>query len=155
MKRWLFLVPAAILVAFMIWMPFRGTDVAELHPVEVVSVRSEKGIVYVDTDTGSSGTGNDLHSAFQDLKATTSGNVFLETADYLLIDEASESLLPELYDLLRPGCRVCRASGKVELAEAATYLRAHKPPISLQDHKAGKRALPVLQSWEGRMYLVS
>ena len=155
MKRMRYILPVVILVAVMGWMPFRGTDVAKLHPVEVISVRSEKGIVYVNTDTGSSGAGNDLHSAFQDLKATTPGHIFFETADYLLIDEPSEILLPELYDLLRPGCKVCRATGKLELAEAAVYLRTHKPPVSLQDHKAGKQELPVLQCWEGRMYLVS
>ena len=155
MKRWLILAATVLVGALLGWMPFRGTDVADLQPIEAVRIHSDHGTVSVQTDTGDSGTGDDLDAAFIDLKKTTAGEVFLETADYLIINEAAIEELEALCSYLRPGCGVCIEYGNVKLEDAVIFLKTHEQTVSLQDYRAGERTIPRLQIVEGRMHLVS
>lgn len=154
MKRWLWYLVALLLVAAMGWMPFTGTDVAKLQPVEVIRVGVAEDLVRVETDTGDSGSGTDLEEAFSDLKESIPGKVFLETADYLLISRQAQSLLEPLTAYLRPACGICLEEGAAELEAVAKFLGAHEPGMTLQEYRAGKRELPELHTREGRMYLV-
>jgi hypothetical protein len=140
-------------VSLLLWKPFEATDVAQLKPVEVIRVSTFAGGVLVETDTGDSGVGRDIERAIADLKQTTDGDVFLDTVDKLLISPAAVMLLSDLGDYLRPGCNVCVEMGQVELESVGAYLNIHEPGITLQDHRAGKTALPVLYVVDGRMYL--
>lgn len=155
MKRWLWYLAALLLVAALGWMPFTGTDVAKLQPVEVIRLSLEGDIIRVETDTGGSGSGTDLEEAFSDLKESTPGKVFLETADYLLLSREAQGLLEPLAAYLRPACSICLETGKAELETVADFLGAHEPGMTLQEYRAGKRELPELYAREGRMYLVS
>jgi hypothetical protein len=92
--------------------------------------------------------------AFADLKQTASGDIFLETADRLLISPHAVELLPELTDYLRPGCNICVEMGQIDMESVGAFLRIHEPGVTLQDHRAGETALPVLCVVDGRMYLV-
>ena len=155
MKRWLWYLAAVLLVAALGWMPFAGTDVAKLQPVEVIRVGVEDGLIRVETDTGGSGNGADLAEAFADLKASAAGTVFLETADYLLVSHDAQSLLEPLGTYLRPACGICLESGVADLETVADFLSTHEPGMTLQEYRAGKQNLPELSVREGRMYLVS
>ncbi len=150
MKKWLLLV---CLCGLLLWKPFAATDVARLKPVEVIRVSTFAGGVLVETDTGDSGVGGNIAKAIEDLKHTTDGDVFLDTVDSLLISPMAVSLLPDLGKYLRPGCNVCVEMGQVELESVGAYLNMHEPGVTLQDHRAGERALPVLYVVDGRMYL--
>ena len=81
------------------------------------------------------------------------GDVFLDTVDRLLVSPAAVSMLYELGEYLRPGCNVCVEMGKVELDSVGAYLNVHEPCVTLQDHRAGLMALPVLYVVDGRMCL--
>lgn len=151
MKRWILLLG---LGALMLWKPFSASDVAQLKPVEVIRVTTAPRGVLVETDTGEMGMGNNLKEAFMDLKETASGDIFLETADRLLISPQAVVLLPELTDYLRPACNICVEMGEVDLSSVNAFLSIHEPGVTLQDHQAGKKALPVLYLIDGRMYLV-
>ncbi len=150
MKKWLLLL---CFCGLLLWKPFTATDVARLKPVEVLRVSTFAGGVLVETDTGDSGVGDNIEKAIADLKHTTDGDVFLDTVDRLLISPAAVSLLPDLGDYLRPGCNVCVEMGQVELESVSAYLNMHEPDVTLQDHRAGQRALPVLYVVDGRMHL--
>lgn len=155
MKRWVYLISAVLVVAFLSGKRTSGTDVARLQPVEVVSVARTEGQLLIWTDTGDSGNGEDLGSAIKDLKEGASAEVFLETAEYLLISEGCRDLLPELMDHLRPSCLVCRLEGEPELETVAAYLRIHQPEVTLMEYRAGITELPTLRAEKGRMELVS
>ncbi len=155
MKRWFFYGAALLLAAVLGWLPFTGTDVAKLQPVEVLRVGMEKGLVQVETDTGSIGKGTDLEKAFLDLKETATGEIFLETADYLLLRPEARGLLEALADYLRPACGICLESGTAKLEQVAPFLAAHEPGLTLQEYRAGQRELPTLNTHEGRLSLVS
>ncbi len=154
MRRWAFFLVALLLAAALDAMPFRGTDVADLQPVELVYVRSEQSRVFVQTDTGDVGTGETIDAAFEDMKKSAPSEIFLDTAEHLLLAPSARSLLPELADILRPACTVCIVQTDVDLEQAAEFLGMHKPTRSLTDCRAGKLDIPTLKLQEGRMYLV-
>ena len=151
MKRWGLLL---LLGTLLLTKPFSATDVARLKPVDVIRVSTINGGVMVETDTGDTGNGRDLESAFANLKDTADGEIFLETADRLLISPQAVELLPELTAYLRPGCNVYVELGVVELDLVSAFLDIHEPGVTLQDHRAGQSVLPVLYLIDGRMYLV-
>lgn len=155
MKRWLALLAGVLAVAFLSGKGGSGTDVAKLQPVEVVIVTRSEGGIEIRTDTGDVGRGEDLAKAVEDLKATTPAEVFLETAEYLLISEECAELVPELMGYLRPSCMLCVLEGDPETEDIAAFLRTHSPDVTLTEYKAGIRDLQTLREKEGRMELVS
>ena len=83
MKRLLLYIAALTLLL----LADRGTDLGSLRPVELVQLTEEKGILVLKTDTGDSGWGLTLGQAVAKLKETTPGQIYLDTADYLLLEE--------------------------------------------------------------------
>lgn len=153
MKQVLSYIMGLIVVAALGWMPFRKTDVAKLQPVEVVRVTLEGREVVIETDTEAAGRGKSLKAAFEDMKQTTAGEVFLDTADYLILSRDTVSLLPELMEYLRPACQVCIGKGEMDLGQAAAFLTAHEPELTLTDWQGGLGPLPVLVE-DGGMRIV-
>ena len=151
MKRWIVIL--GIFAAALALSPSSGVDAAQLQPIEVVYLYKEGAKLTILTDTGDQGTGNDLASALADLKNTTSGKVFMETAEYLLVTEETQGYIEELYEQLRPACGVCLVKGQPEMESAVKYLSSHQPESTLKDYRAGRRDLSELRIMEGRMYL--
>lgn len=151
MKRWIGLLAgfaAAMLIA-----PSQDGDIASLQPVELLYIYMEEDRVIMETDTGDLGAGEDLQGAMEDLKATTPGEIFLETAQYLLIAEPAEGYLPELKQILRPAVQILRAEAEPNPETAVKYLSVHKSSLALKDWQVGME-LPKLTTKEGRYYLV-
>ncbi len=132
--------------------PVEKTDVGELKPVELLYIcYTDENKVQVKTDTEDWGIGDTLDAALSDLKATASGNIFLDTADYLVIHRNAVTLLPQLWRILRPATQVCM--GTEAQGETAAFLSAHKPGVTLNDVRSGRQALPVLRRAEERYRL--
>lgn len=150
MRRWI--VYALVLAVLFLLPPSEKTDVGELKPVELLSIyHTEEGTLRVETDTGDLGTGRNLKEALEDLKATASGSIFLDTVDYLLITEDAIPSLPQLWKILRPATQVCLGVGADP--GTAEFLSAHKPGVTLNDIRAGTGTLPVLTRTEERCRL--
>lgn len=146
----------AVAVALLLSFPrTTGVDVAKLHPVEVLSVTHSDGQIQIQTDTGASGRGKDLKTAIENLNHSTAAVVFLDTAEYLLLDGAGKALLPELMQYLRPACGVCLVEGEQPLDAVAQYLRTHPPAVTLLKYRAGMTALQTLKINGEGMALVS
>ncbi len=140
MKRWILFAAAA--AAAMLLRPSGERDISGLLPVELIYVGSVGGSVRVEADTGDFGVGADLDAALADMKAAASGEIFLETADYLIVTKETSRLLPQLEKFLRPATEVCMGIGAD--AQAAKFLSAHKPGVTLNDLRSGRQSLPVL-----------
>ncbi len=133
---------------------FPASDVAKLEPVEVIRIQMDRGQILVETDTGQFGRGADLQRAFEDLKNRASGDVFLDTADYVILTEGSRGQIAGLLDFLRPACKVCLEQGTADLQKVAGFLDTHKPELTIMDCQGGQVDLPALVTKEGRMELV-
>ena len=154
MKHWLILLSIAALTALGGLLPFTGADVAQLKPVELVLLSREGTILTVETDTGDRGTGADLKTAFEDLKATADGQIFLETVNDLLLDESALDLLPQIVESqIRPSTRVVQTRGEMNPETAVDFLTVHSPNTTLWDWKLAPGPLEVLEEREGRLYL--
>lgn len=150
--KWIASLIAILLVAVLDWLPFQGTDVATLEPAEALYVSLEEQVL-VETDGGWFGRGETVEQAIADLKESAPGQVFLQTVDYLLLQEGSEEVLPALYAHLRSGCSVCRIEEKPDVEKASAYLRTHRPGMTIQHYRAGKKEIPILIMEEERACL--
>lgn len=155
MKRWLWYGAALLLVWAVGAESFAGRDVGAFQPVQTLQVTREDGRIRVETDTGEWGEGTSLCEAFENMENTADAEMFLDTAEYLLIGMDCEDLLDELMERLRPSCNICRVVGKVDPAQVGLYLRAHPPKRTLMEYRAGLKEIQVLEGDGGRMELVS
>ena len=115
----------------------RGTDIGQLRPVEVVQLYEKNGLLFLETDTGDAGWGMTLEQAANKLRETTPGKIYLDTADYLLLEEGLEQYMPAVKSYLKRNTRMAYGPEKVDLEAAAGYLRVHRP-----SGKVGKQEKP-------------
>ena len=143
----------ALILASALMVPLEGTDVGRLKPVGLVQIYREGELCFIVTDTGDYGTGKTAAEAFDNLEKTTSGVIFLDTADYLLIDESVESEVAYLRGYLKHSVRICEASPEIEPEMAQEYLQTHRPTIKLKEF-AGMKNLEKLRIENGRLILI-
>ncbi len=150
MKRILLWVAALGAVIFFARVEPSGQNISTLQPVQVLVVSAD-GEIHLQTDTGDEGSGDSMAAALDKMRANATGEVFLDTTDYLLISDAV--VLEEIKLYLRPSCRVCLLEGEPDLEKLGEYLKHHDPGVSLKDCAAEQVDLPILRIEEGRMEL--
>ena len=153
MKKWVLYIVFFLAARLLFGEPFEGSDVAKLQPVQLLRVSLTENGVLLETETGDLGEGQNVREALDDMKAGASANIFLETAEFLLVTDGARDLLPELTEVLRPGCAVCVAPDFADLKQVAAYLSVHRPDVSLNDVRAGKAKMPHLVMKGGRLEL--
>lgn len=147
MKNWIYML---LLAATAFLAPVRGTDVGELLPVELIMLTVDKGKVVVSADTGDFGTGRDAAEAMKDLQERASGEVFLETADYLLLADGFLNSREVLKTWFRPGTLVYAVKGSVDASQAVEYLRSRSGGVPLNRLGSTTTLETIIQS-EGGM----
>ena len=116
------------IAALTLLLPGRGgTDIGSLQPVEVVQLYKRNELLFIETDTGDLGWGMTAGDAVKKLKETTPGQIYLDTADYLLIDAGLEEYLPDLRSYLKKRTAMAYGQEEIDLQEAAAYLSVHRP----------------------------
>ena len=145
---------AALVIALAAGQSGGKTEVAELLPIEVIAVRTRGDQVSLCTDTQDTGRGRTVSDAFDNLRQSAAGEVFLETADYLILDAKSLQHMEELATVLRPNCRICICEETVDLQDAAAYLRIHKPQTTVREYMAGMTEITIMTCTKGKMELV-
>lgn len=149
MKR-IFIYIALLAAALM--MPLRGTDVGKLQPVGLIQLYMEEDTVVIVTDTGDSGRGTTVDAAFKNLEETTSGIVFLDTADFLLVSKDAVNEVRSLEGYLKPSVRVCIAESDIDPVMAAEYLAVHRPAVRLREQEGFLQA-EMLMKENGRLIM--
>lgn len=134
MKRWMIYL---LLVAGAFLFPKRPVELGKLIPVELILVEKEEGAYLVRTDTGDVGHGTTLPSAIEDLRATAAGDLFLDTARYLLVTEETQHAIPEISGYLKEKTYLCMAQNGLDPEQATKYLSAHPPKLHLKDWEMG------------------
>lgn len=153
MKRWFIFCGVIFAAGLLIRIKPTGVDVAALEPVELLYVNSQNGTYYLTTDTGSQGSGKTVAQAVSDLKAKSSGKIFLNTAEHLLLTPSAWESVERFSQHLRPDCDVVIVEKEPDLEITAQFLRTHKPGFTLNDLRAGDTNVPLLYSGEGGMVL--
>ena len=148
MKRWIIY---AAVIAVLGFSPHRGVDISKLTPVQTVWLTEQNGVIYLHTDSGDFGAGADIEAALNTLNDSASGIVFLETADYLIIEVGREELLMQVNEIFRPGCMICTAEERPDLKKATAYLEIHAPDITLRQWRVEQKKLQQLQEKDGRL----
>ena len=142
----------ALLLTAALLLPKSDVELGKMKPVETVSLRNRDGLVIVETDTEDVGMGITLEEALENLRKTTAGRIYLDTAAFLLLDPEMTDQAEMLRGNLKGSVRLCECSGEVDVKEAGEYLRCHSPKVELKDWKKGMR-LQILETENGRMKL--
>lgn len=121
------------LLTLAIAVPLKKLDIAKLQPVEGVALYKEGQQVVLETDTGSRGVGETALEALNDMKEKATSVIYLDTAEFLFVEEGMERFAEELRPLFNKAVRVGKYLG-MKAEELVAYYEIH-----------GK--LPKLESW--------
>ena len=136
MKKWLW--PVGLLAAaVLLRLPHPARDIARLEPVRAVYLYMEQGLTTIETDTDTTGTGPDLESAYAALRNNADREIFLDTAQFLILDP-DVPITDVFYELLRPTTRVVFFNEKPNLETISDYLTIHPPERTLAHLRATK-----------------
>ena len=141
MKR---IVLYVLILAAMFALPVERTDVGKLRPIQTVSISKNGGWTILRTDTEDIGMGKTVQEALDNLKATTPGVVYLDTAVFLLVAEEAQDSIQDLRQVLRKNVKVCVADRGIDPVKATEYLAAHDNLPKLKHWEEGMQ-LPVLE----------
>lgn len=140
------------LLAAALMIPTEAAELGKMKPVETVCVRLEADTITIETDTEDIGRGATVLEALENLKDTTAGTIYLDTAEYLLVMGGAEQQLPELSKYLKMSVRICKAEGDIPVKDTAAFLSAHRPAVKLKQWQKGIK-LQVLKAENGRLKL--
>ena len=130
MKKWLYLAAGLAALGLLSRLPHPARDIAKLDPVQAVYLYMDEGVLHMQTDTGDHGSGRTLTEAARDMKANADKTIFLDTAEFLIL-QPDVMVTPELYTLLRPACCVVFTDRIPDLPAAVQYLAAHRPELTI------------------------
>lgn len=112
-----------VVLAVILVLPTKATDVGKLRPVQSVAVYHENDGYIILTDTKDVGRGETISAAVENLKATTPATIYLDTAQYLMVEE--EELIDQLRPYLRKTVKLYRFVGEPPMEEVSKFLSAH------------------------------
>lgn len=144
MKKVMLLAAVIALVALTGLLPFAGMDIAKLHPVEVLMVSRSGDTLLLRTDSGMFGYGKDIEEALLNLRLSTSGNIFLDTANYLLLAPNCTDVVISLWNYVRPACQVYYFEGEGQYEEIGKYLESHPSQATVLRCVQGEVDIPFL-----------
>ena len=157
MKKLLFVLLAAAVLGALGLLPFRAVDAAKLLPVKTVIVTKSGETYTVDIGAGVRAVGRSLREALNRLREEVTGEVFLPTAEQVIItepgDEAVEAVAEE--SEFRPAAGIYRTPEPFPDAEAlGAYLESHPSNVTILDVRAALALgqtprVPVIRAADG------
>ena len=89
----------------------------------------------IETDSGDSGSGSNLESAYAALRNNAHREIFPDTAEFLILDP-DVPITEAFYELLRPTTQVVFSNEKPDLETISDYLTIHPPETPLAHLRA-------------------
>ena len=127
----------AVLVIAAFLVPTTPQELGRLKPVEVIKVDVQGSQIWLQTDTEDTGQGGTVEQALADLRASASGTIYLDTAQYLLVPEGREDLIFQMTPYLKSTVQPCCWEGEVPMEKTARFLDCHSPEYTLKQYKPG------------------
>ena len=134
------------ILALIVAAPVKPMDIEKLRPVQIVSVYKQSDWTVIETDTEDKGIGGTARQALQNMKDTSDGVIYLDTAEYLLVTKQTEEATRELMAELKPSVRMCKTTGVEDLKKAVLYLKTHGGLPKLKAWVKGAE-LPVISTF--------
>lgn len=157
-KLWLLLLLALGLAMYR-QIPFQSADIADLLPVETIVIHAADMNYQVSCDVQLAGHGRSLVQALEDLTKSAPGNVFLATAQQIVVCGTDE-VWHQLAQLktLRPNARIYQAEYPPGAESVREFLLAHKSDVTILELRAAEMyglelCVPRLVQEEGRYQL--
>lgn len=138
------------LILGMLLIPVERNDVGKLRPVEAISIYKDVDEITIETDTEDMGTGKTIEEALKNLVDTTAGIIYIDTAEYLLIEAEEVSIIEQMSPYVKRSVKVCAMEGHLKPEEAAVYLQSHPINTTLKTAERGKDP-PVLAKEAGKL----
>lgn len=132
------IVAYVIILVSLLFAPVQSGEIAKLEPIQAVWLRTEGETVCLTTDTGDEGSGTTVEDALTDMKATSAGIVYLDTAQYLLVSQSAVNKIPAIGPYLRKSIRLYLWDGQGNFDEAVKYAEAHKFGITVKQWNSGE-----------------
>ena len=139
MKKWLYPAVALAAMAILARLPHPAKNIETLKPVRAVYLSMDGGEIQIETDTGDAGAGHSLTAATEDLCAGADGEIFLDTAQFLVLGP-NVPIAEDFFAIFRLDCRVVHVDRKPDLETLADHLSIHKPKTTLNQLRAQKGA---------------
>lgn len=146
MRRWLWILGASLVL---LSGNRRANRLENLIPAELLMISREGPQIILEVDTGESGQGTSLETAFDDLEEKAEGRILWDTLDKVVIRKEALDVMPKLRKELSPGTEVWLYKGNIEAEKAAAYLKTRNSPVRLLGSKGQKDQLPVLSEKGG------
>lgn len=132
-----------IVLLLALCIPVDRTDISNLEPIQAVWINKENGNYIITTDTEDVGTGESIQRAIAEMKSKSEKIIYLDTAQYLLVNENCTVVINEISNDLKGKVRVGIWNGEGELARAARYMQTRRIGIKLKKYLTGSE-LPVI-----------
>ena len=133
-----------LIIAAVFFAPVEPLNIANLRPVQVIAFYGDGENLVIETDTRDRGVGTTPQQALQNLKDTAKGVLYLDTAEYILMEDTAQSAVEALRWAFRKSAKICRIQGQIALEDAADFLASHGKLPKIKEWKAGAD-LPVLE----------
>lgn len=125
------------LLALALSVPLKRLDVSKLQPVEGVALYRDGSQVVLETDTGSRGMGKTALEALKDMKDKATSVIYLDTAEYLFVEEGMENFAEGLRPILSKAVRVGEYL-EMKAEELVAYYEVHGNLPKLGSWNRGK-----------------
>ena len=119
-----------IILAGIFWIPVEKSEIRDLEPIQAVWMYMENGEVVLVTDTEDEGRGESVSEALDVMKEKSSGIIYLDTAQFLLVSETAQEKVSEIIPFLKAKVKVGLWEGG-NLKEAARYMQSHRTGVKL------------------------
>lgn len=119
-----------IILAGILWIPVERMEIRDLEPIQAVWMYREEGEIVLKTDTEDEGRGESVQEALEDMKEKSSGIVYLDTAQFLLVSDNAQEQIGKLTPYLKGKVKISLWEGG-EIQEAARYMQSHKIGVKL------------------------
>lgn len=133
-----------IILVGILWIPVERMEIRDLEPIQAVWMYREEGEIVLKTDTEDEGRGESVQEALEDMKEKSSGIVYLDTAQFLLVSDNAQEQIGELASYLKSKVKISLWEGG-DLKEAARYMQSHKIGVKLSkwSHEVKLPKLPI------------
>ncbi len=122
-----------VLLGALLFVPLNRIEIADLEPIQAVWMYTENGNIVLETDTEDKGIGITVETALDDMKNKSSGIVYLDTAQYLLVSEPVVGEVSAIQPYIKQSVRLCKWGGQGSVKEAVKYADSHNLGLKMKN----------------------